>query len=123
MVEIDLLRAGPHVLAVPRSLLQERGPCDYVVSVNRDTPPRLEYELYLRRLREPLPRIGVPLAGEDADVALDLQAVVAQVYDLGSYRYRIDYSRPCQPPLAAEDQAWASELIGRTALEPGTIIQ
>ena len=113
LVEIDLLRAGPHVLAVPPSLLEGRKSFDYLVCVNRAMPPRLDYELYPHRLREPLPRFGIPLADEDADVALDLQAVVAQVYDVGAYRQRIDYSRSCQPLLSSDDQAWANELIGR----------
>ena len=113
LVEIDLLRAGPHVLAVPPSLLEGHKSFDYLVCVNRARPPRLDYELYRHRLREPLPRFGIPLADEDADVALDLQTVVGQVYDAGVYRDRIDYSRPCQPPLSADDQAWANELIGR----------
>jgi len=103
---------------VPPPLLEGRASFDYLVCVNRAVLPRLDFELYLHRLREPLPRFGVPLAGEDPDVALDLQAVVAQVYDAGSYRNRIDYSRPCQPPLSAEDQTWADELI-RKAVEPG----
>ncbi len=47
------------------------------------------------------------------EVPLDLQTVVAQVYDAGVYRERIDYSRSCQPLSSADDQAWANELIGR----------
>ncbi len=114
LVEIDLLRAGPHVLAVPPTPLDGRKSFEYLVCVNRAIPPRLDYELYPHRLREPLPRFGIPLADEDPDVALDLQAVVVQAYDAGAYRQRIDYSRSCQPLLSAEDQAWANELVGRS---------
>jgi len=32
--------------------------------------------------------------------------VLAQTYELGSYRDRIDYSKPCVPRLRPEDQAW-----------------
>jgi hypothetical protein len=58
-----------------------------------------------------LPRIRVPLAEGDPEVVLDVQAVVAQTYEAGSYRERLRYDRPCVPPLSAEDQAWADELI------------
>jgi hypothetical protein len=39
------------------------------------------------------------------------QDAVAQVYDAGSYIDRIDYTQPCFPPLADEDQIWANERI------------
>ena len=113
LVEIDLLRFGPHVLAVPHSLIHGRATYDYLVCVNRARPPRASYELYPDRLREPLPRFGVPLAGEDPDVPLDLQAAIAQTYKAAGFRNRIDYSHPCQPPLSVDDQAWANELISR----------
>jgi hypothetical protein len=34
-----------------------------------------------------------------------------QACDAGSYRERIDYHSPSEPPLAAEDQTWADALI------------
>jgi hypothetical protein len=111
LVEIDLLRVGPHVLAVPQWLAAAQGPYDYLVCVNRAARPRQQYELYPRRLREPLPRFGIPLANGDPDVPLDLQAAIAQTYDCGDYRYRINYSRPCEPPLMPEDQEWAIALV------------
>ena len=94
LVEIDLLRIGPHTLAVPEWLLRGMD-YNYLVSVNRAARPRQEYELYSRRLREALPRFGIPLADGDPDVPLDLQAAVAQTYDSGDYGYRIDYTKPC----------------------------
>lgn len=111
LVEIDLLRAGPHVLAVPERSARTRGPYDYLVCVNRSLARRDKFELYRRRLRERLPRVRIPLAGEDPDVVLDVQEVVAKVYDAGRYRERINYDAPCHPPLSAEDQSWANQLI------------
>jgi hypothetical protein len=64
-----------------------------------------------RQLRQRLPRIRVPLADSDPDAVLDVQAVLEQTYEAGSYRERLRYDRPCVPPLPAEDQAWADELI------------
>jgi len=111
LVEIDLLRAGQHVVAVPEWRIRGGEPYDYLVCVNRAEGLRDWYEVYSRRLRERLPRIGVPLAAGDPDVPLDVQAGIAQVYDAGAYRHRINYGAPCRPPLSEEDQAWANELV------------
>jgi hypothetical protein len=111
LVEIDLLRAGPHVLAVAEWAARGRGAYDYLVCVNRAQGARDHYELYPRALRERLPRIRLPLAGGDPDVTLDVQAVLTQTYDSGSYRDRLDYDAPCHPSLAANDQAWATQRI------------
>ena len=116
LVEIDLLRRGSHVLSVPEKDARERaGPYDSLTCVNRATGPRDVYELYPRRLRDRLPRIRIPLAEGDRDVVLDVQAVMAQAYDAGAYRDRIDYSRPCDPPLSADDEAWAGALMREAA--------
>lgn len=111
LVEIDLLRQGPHALAVPEYLARRWGMYDYLVCINRAADPRDKFELYPRRVRDRLPRIRVPLAGSDPDVRLDLQAVFARTYEAGSYRDRLHYGEPCHPPLGMEDQAWASELL------------
>jgi Protein of unknown function (DUF4058) len=77
------LRSGPHVLAVPEYAARREAEYDYLICVNRAKEPRDTYEIYPRRLRERLPRLGVPLAESDPDVVLDLQAVVAKVYEAG----------------------------------------
>lgn len=109
LVEIDLLRIGHHVLAVPQWAIRASRPYDYLVSVNRANP-RKRFEAYPTLLRQRLPRIRVPLAEGDPDVTLDVQAAVERVYDAGGYRARIDYEKPCEPPLAEADQKWAGEL-------------
>jgi hypothetical protein len=114
LVEIDLLRYGNHVLAVPEREVGDCRPYDYLACVNRATPPRDEFELYPRRLREPLPRIKIPLADDDADVVLDVQAALAQACEMGDYLEHLRYHEGCQPPLTPDDQAWAAELIGRS---------
>jgi hypothetical protein len=111
LVEIDLLRFGPHVLAVPEARVAGRFMYDYLVSVNRASARRNRFEVYPRTVRQPLPWIRVPLAGGDSDVQLDIRAALEQAYEAGSYRERINYDAPCQPPLDPEDQAWANELI------------
>jgi hypothetical protein len=110
LVEIDLLRYGPHVLAVPEVLVRGRFQYDYLVSVNR-AQRRRRFEVYPRTVRQRLPRIWVPLAGDDPDVRVDIRAALEQAYEAGSYRDRIDYHAPCEPPLDRDDQAWAEMQI------------
>lgn len=108
LVEVDLLRAGPHVLRVPRSLVDAVKPWDYLVSVWRS--PGSDYEVYPTELRERLPRIRVPLRKGESDAVLDLQAAFTHAYDTGPYPDRVDYASEPMPPLSTNDRKWASEL-------------
>jgi hypothetical protein len=110
LVEIDLLRHGRHVLCVPEWRIEFLRPFDTLCCVNR-WPTRNRYELYSRLLRERLPRVKIPLADDDPDAVLDLQAALEQVYVEGRYRRRIRYDQPCEPPLSLDDQNWANERI------------
>jgi hypothetical protein len=109
LIEIDLLRGGQHVLSVPQWATQQKGPYDNLICVNRARGSRDDFELYPRRLADRLPRIRIPLADDDPDVALDLQSVLTQAYDMGRYSERLQYDQPCQPPLTTEQQAWAEK--------------
>jgi hypothetical protein len=114
LVEIDLLRFGLHVVAVPQYGAQGMAVTyDYLVSVSRAQSPRDEFEFYPCRLRKKLPLIRIPLTGNDPDVQLDLRAVLAHTYEAGYYDDRIDYRKPCAPPRSPDDQAWADQLIGQ----------
>jgi hypothetical protein len=65
-------------------------------------------------LREPLPRIGVPLRPDVDDVEVALQPLLDLVYEEGRYADLLDYTRqPPAPPLAHEDAAWAALQIER----------
>lgn len=112
LVEIDLLRHGVHALAVPQGAAEQRGGhYDYLISVNRAGGPRDAYELYPRKFRDRLPRIRIPLAGDDPDVVLDVQDIVTRAYEAGSYQGRIDYAKPPEPPLSGDDRLWAEARI------------
>jgi len=110
LIEIDLLRNGRHVLCVPEWRVEFLGPFAFLCCVNR-WPSRNRYELYPRSLRERLPRLKIPLADDDPDATLDLQAALEQVYLDGRYGRRIRYDQPCEPALPLDDQAWANEQI------------
>jgi hypothetical protein len=74
-------------------------------------------EIYRVPLREPLPTIRVPSRPDDADVPLELQTLIEQVYRHGRYD-DIDYTLPPLPPLDAEDDAWADELLRQAGRRP-----
>jgi hypothetical protein len=113
-VEIDLLRGGTSVVAVPEWAARDLGDYQTLVCVNRAKGARDLFELYRRGIRDRLPRIRIPLSEPDPDVPLDLQAVLSQTYEAGRYRDILRYDSPCTPPLTPDDQAWAETLIGHT---------
>jgi hypothetical protein len=107
-VEIDLLRRGQHVLAVPEGRVARLRPYDYLVCVNR-WPHRRKFEVYARTVRRRLPCIRLPLSEPDKDVPLDLQTALEESYERGDYMLRVKYEEPCIPPLEEADQQWAYE--------------
>lgn len=115
LVEIDLLRAGPHVLQLPLSQYPASHRTPYKVCVCRGT--KASAEIYRVPLRDPLPTIRVPLRQADTDVPLELQSLIEQVYHHGRYD-DIDYTQPPVPPLDAGDAAWADELLRASGKRP-----
>lgn len=114
LVEIDLLREGDWIVAVPEYLIDPRRQTHYRVVVRRGWR-RSSTEYYPISLREKLPAIRVPLRESDADVPLDLQALVNRAYDNGAYD-EVDYRRQPGPPLTAEDARWADRLLREAGL-------
>jgi len=112
LIEIDLLRAGTHITAVPRDIAMEKaGPFDYHVSVHRFDRAK-DYLVYPIRLEQRLPTITVPLLPEDPAVLVDLQAAFNRTYDAGPYRKAIWYAKdPIEPPLRPEQAAWAATKV------------
>ena len=102
-VEIDLLRGGG------RMPMEGLAACDYCVMVRRPADGR-NVAVWPMTLREPLATISIPLLPPDADVALNLQALLHVAYDEAGYaRDPSLYARPPEPPLSPEDAAWAAE--------------
>lgn len=104
-VEIDLLLSG---LRLPTRESLERA--DFYTFVNRNG--RLpQVEVYSCTLRDPLPTIPIPLAGDDPDVPLDLQAAFTTTYDRAGYDYALDYARPPEPPLEPAAAEWVQTVL------------
>jgi hypothetical protein len=116
-VEIDLLRAGVRVAAVPEKLARSTGPFDSCVCVYRGRRPA-EVTLYPIRLADRLPTIQVPVSRNHADVTVDLQAILDQCYKGGAYDRWIDYETPPDPPLSAEQAEWAAGVLRTKGVIP-----
>jgi hypothetical protein len=112
LVEIDLLREGPWVLAVPEALVPQATRTAYRVCVFRAGVDPIG-EVYPISLRERLPAISVPLRSTDDDVPLDLQPLLDQCYNNGGYDDDIDYAGEPIPPLSNDDSSWAAVLLGK----------
>jgi Protein of unknown function (DUF4058) len=110
LIEIDLLSHGRHVLCIPEWRIKPFKPFDSLCCVSR-WPSRNRFELYPRTLRQRLPRLKIPLADEDPDTTLDLQAAFEQVYVDGRYWRRIRYDQKRVPRVSSPDQTWADERI------------
>jgi hypothetical protein len=115
LVEIDLVRAGERVLAIPSWRIPPSHRTPYQVVVRRGHRPT-EVEVYRVPLRERLPVIGVPLREGDPDAPLDLQELIARCYRNGRYEGTLAYERTPDPPLEPDDAAWADELLRSAGL-------
>jgi hypothetical protein len=110
LVEVDLVRKGLWTVAVPRGLLSPDWGNDSVTCVRRAWMP-LRYEVYRMPLRDRLPAIRVPLRRGDADVVLDLQALLDRAYQSAGYGRTINYRSDPIPPLDTADAARADALL------------
>lgn len=106
LVELDLLRGGQPMAVVGHT---DETPYRILISASSQRPAA---DLYGVWLRDPLPTIPIPLKPAEASILLDLQAVLAGVYDRGRYHTRIDYTQPPPPPaLSPDTQAWLGEVL------------
>ena len=120
LIEIDLLRSGRRLLPHPEMVaVVDDMSCDYLVILNRNALRQgewMDYTLYPVDLKEPLPCIPVPLAGQDPDVLLDLQIAASRAYQGGAYSRVVDYLAEPEPSLSPEDSAWADQLLRAAGL-------
>jgi len=111
LVEIDLLRRGPHVTATPLPRLQKvLGAFDYHVSVVTSGDV-VSYHGAGIRLADRLPAIGIPLGPGVPAVTVDLQPMLDLAYDRSRYTMFFSYREPPNPPLTPEQQTWAEGIL------------
>ena len=102
LVEIDLLLGG-----APLPMKERIEPGAYYAIVARGARLPLA-EVYRWTVRDPLPRIPIPLREPDPDILIDFAVLVNRVYDLGRYArtLRHDAPLPETTSLTPEDRAW-----------------
>jgi hypothetical protein len=103
LVEIDLVRAGQRVLALPSDDIPFEHRQDYLACVSPGWKRRRR-ELYAMPLRQRLPLLPIPLREKEPRLPLDLQALVNQAYAAGRY-HKLDYGAAPEPALPSEDAA------------------
>jgi len=108
LVEIDLVLQGERLHDYsPREDLPD---WDYAVTVTRSVQPE-RYEIYTATVDKRLPRFRLPLASDDRDTVLDLQAAVARSYDQGDFIKQIDYRRDPLTKLNDLQKKWLSNKL------------
>ncbi|WP_439622870.1 DUF4058 family protein [Gemmata sp.] len=109
VVEVDLVMQGKPTLTYSRDGLPE---FDHAVSVTRSGAAD-RYEIYTATVQKRLPKFKLPLAADDRDALLDLQAAFARSYDLGGFAAAVEYRNPppAEVPLTEAQRAWINELL------------
>ncbi|MBI2806528.1 MAG: DUF4058 family protein [Planctomycetes bacterium] len=108
LVEIDLLRGGQRAPVEGAHTV-----CDYCVLVSRAAEfPHAGF--WPLTIRDPLPRIPIPLDPGVADVWISLQECLEPVCVQERYEEDIDYAKAPPPPTLSEaDAIWVRETLER----------
>ncbi len=106
LVELDLLRGGE------RMPFSNPPDGDYFALISR-VRGRPVAKVYGWPLAHRLPVIPIPLAHDDPDVSLDLQAIFNLVYDRAGYDYILDYGLDVSPPFSEFEKKWTAELLAK----------
>ncbi|NET90071.1 MAG: DUF4058 family protein [Kamptonema sp. SIO1D9] len=110
LIEIDLLRGGKEMPMDSKGIKT-----DYRILVSR-SQTRPSADLYAFNLQSEIPIFPLPLAGEDPEPKINLQELLHQAYDRGSYDLVVDYTKEPAPALLEADAAWAAQLLAQQGL-------
>jgi hypothetical protein len=115
LVEIDLLLGG-----APLPMKERIEPGAYYAIVARGASLPLA-EVYRWTVRDPLPRLPIPLRQPDEDILIDFAVLVDRVYDLGRYARTLQHDAPLPDTtsLTPEDRAWVESQSGDSPHENG----
>jgi hypothetical protein len=106
-VEIDLLRGGVR----PPMPVEPPADADYLTYVAQATAEGWRHLLYTWRLRDALPKLPIPLLGDDS-ASIDLAAAFQEAYDRIAGDDEADYaSPPPAPPLRGADVSWVEDVV------------
>lgn len=107
--ELDLLQGGRRL---PLQKPLPPADCYYLLSRSDQRP---DCQVYFWTLRQPLPRLPVPLRDPDPDLLIDLAAVFATAFERGRFQRRLNYQEPPPGPLRAADRRWVAAVLGKKA--------
>ncbi|NET59673.1 MAG: DUF4058 family protein [Symploca sp. SIO2E6] len=110
LVEVDLLRGGK-----PMEILEERSSGKYSILISRSNQ-RPDAQLYLFGIRDRIPTFRLPLSSEDEEPWVDLQDVLAQVYERAGFDLTVDYGQEPTPSVKGEDKVWLDALLREQGL-------
>ena len=105
LVEIDLILTGR-----PPDLVGRLPDGDFRAFISR-ADRRPQCQAYAWSIRQPIPRLPVPLTAGDDDATLDLPTAYRTTYDGGPYDLVLPYDRPLPASLAEADREWAVERV------------
>lgn len=111
LVEFDLVLQGQTCLEISTEGLPEY---DYVVSVCR-AKQQDRFEIYTTTLQKRLPRIRLPLAADDKEMIVDVQAVFNRCYDR-FFPGRVEYAKDPPVLLRDENQRWLAQELKKLKL-------
>jgi hypothetical protein len=114
LVEIDLLRAGEPTVRVSPARLARLRPWHYLVAVTRHQPSK--QAIYPVSLQRRLPRVAIPLAANDNDVILELQAALTRCWNEGPYPELLRYQSDPTGPFSPEEIAWCAKLLAEAGV-------
>ncbi|NEO51856.1 MAG: DUF4058 family protein [Okeania sp. SIO3B5] len=100
-IEIDLLRRGQRM-----PISNHKNKSHYQILVSR-VKQRPRADLYAFNIQNKIPEFPLPLRPEDTEPIIDLQALLTNIYDVGSYDLKIDYTQKPVPKLSENDATWA----------------
>lgn len=111
LVEIDLLRGGQRP---GKEVNEPTLETDYVLLLNRAAENMYDRvsEIWPLALNQPFPLMPIPLLWPDPDIPLDLNVILANVYEESGYAWRIDYRQPVpSPKLRKKMVMWLREAL------------
>jgi Protein of unknown function (DUF4058) len=105
LIEIDLLRGGK-----PMLILSKTPPADYRILVAHKNR-RPQAQLYAFNIRQEIPKFFLPLQEKDTEPLVDLQSLLAEMYEQAGFDLAINYNLEPVPQLQEEDKVWADRLL------------
>ncbi len=112
LVEIDLLRAGRHTVAVSEARLQVLPNYHYLICTWNASRPE-GFHVQPCTMRDPLPEISVPLHPQVGPLQVDLQALFTHTFGAGRLDRLLSplYAKPLRPRPAPGEGKWIQECL------------